>query len=224
MVRRQSYSFSIRDPAIYLYLLPPIPGFSPNAGLNMLILFIPLLVWAVLSSVETYCESAVTVPPLASCDRALTIIEKFVRRAGNYERTFGPSESKGTITLPIWFADVMYDGEGGSCSIMLQWKPRSGFPSPPSAPYNSDHFWAVEVQRAAVRIRDTCVQVGKMGEEWIEPRQWVQVAFYTSWSASYPSNATGIDRGLSIGTANGTNVTISVSMVNEGNLVATVPD
>ena len=64
-----------------------------------------------------------------------------------------------------------------------------------------------------------------MGEEWIEPRQWVQVAIYTSFgSASYPSNAAGIDGGLSIGTANGTNVTVSVSMVNEGNSIETVPD
>ena len=66
MVRRQSYSFSIRDAAIYLYLLPPIPGFSPNAWLNMLIPFTSLLVWAVLSSAETYCESAATVPSLAA--------------------------------------------------------------------------------------------------------------------------------------------------------------
>ena len=191
----------------------------------MLILFISLLVWAVLSSAETFCESAATVPPLASCDRVLTVLEHFVSEAGDHERTFGPSESKSTISLPIGFADRMHDGEGGSCFIALLWSPRSGSPSPPRPPYDFDHFRAMEVQRAAFRIRDTCVKVGKLGEEWIEPRQWVQVLFITRFGrASYPSNDTGIDGGLSIGTANGTSVTVSVSMVNEGELIESVPD
>lgn len=87
---------------------------------------------------------------------------------------------------------------------MLLWNPKLGSDRPAYPPWNFDAFLAVEVLRAAVRIRDACVQVGKLGEEWIEPAQWVQVRLLIS----FPSNATGIDGGLSIGTANGTNVTV----------------
>ena len=191
----------------------------------MLIIIISLLVWAVLSSAVTYCQRSLAVPPFASCDRALTTIGNFVRAAGNDDQTFGPSESEAKITLPMSFGDPMPSGQRGHCTIMLLWRPRSRVPSPPPSPDNFDHFLAVEVLRAAARIRNTCVQVGKLGFEWIEPRQWVQVVFVTTFPReSYSSNATGIDGGLSNVTANGTNVTVSLSMVNEGNLIENVPD
>lgn len=69
------------------------------------------------------------------------------------------------------------------------------------------------------------MQVGKLGFEWIGPRQWVQVVFAATFPReSYSSNATGIDGGLSNVTANGTNGTVSLSMVNKGNLIEDVPD
>ena len=191
----------------------------------MLIIFISLLGWAVLSSADTYCQRSLAVPPLASCDRVLTTIVDFVREAGNYNRTFGPSDSLAKITLPIWFADPMPSRHGASCSIMLRWRPRSRFPSSHRVPYNFDHFLPVEVLRAAARIRAACVRVGKLGYEWIEPRQWVQVEFATTLPhESYSSNAAGIDGRLSNVTANGTNVTVSLSMVNEGNVIKNAPD
>ena len=75
---------------------------------------------------------------------------------------------------------------------------------------------AVEVQQAAVRIRDTCLPDNKVGHEWISPDQWVQMSLIIS----FLGNATGIAGDLFVGTTNGTNVTV----VNGGNLIENVAD
>ena len=199
----------------YLYLPPPIYHvFHQNAWLNMLILFTSALVWAVLSSAETYCEDTPTYPPIASCARAITVVERFVRECGIYDRTFGPPGSEATIELPILFVDKGYNGEGGSCSFLLIWDPKPGSDYPADPPWNFDAFLAVEILRAADRIRNACVPDHKIGHEWISPEQWVQVRLMISWF----SNATDIAGGPFIGTVNGTNVTV----VNEGILIRTV--
>ncbi|KAK0507007.1 hypothetical protein JMJ35_010465 [Cladonia borealis] len=182
----------------------------------MLILFTSALVWAVLSSAETYCVDTPTYPPIASCDRVITAIERFVMESGTHNRTFGPPGSEATIELPILFADKYYDGEGGSCSFLLIWDPKPGSYRPAYPPWNFDAFLAVEVLRAAVRIRDACMPDHKIGHEWISPEQWVQVRLMISWWG----NATGIAGGPFIGTVNGTNA----SVVNGGKQIKTVPD
>ncbi len=207
---------------------PNLPGFPPNASLNMLVLLSFLPLWAVLSSAQTHCRSSATVPSLASCDRALIKLEDFVQNMGDGQRTFGPSDSR-DITLPIAFIDPVYGAGDGRCFINIFWDPRPGFPSPHLPPADFDHFRPFQLQRAAFRIRDTCLQihtpgqVSKVGFEWIEPHQWVQVQIGIVFgNGGDSSNAAGIDGDLAIGTANGTNVTVSVSMVNEGNLVEIV--
>ena len=180
----------------------------------MLILFTSALVWAVLSSAETYCVETPTYPPIVSCDRVITVLERFVRECGNYDRTFGPPGSDATIELPILFADNYYNGEGGSCSFLLIWDPKPGSDYPADPPWNFDAFLAVEVLRAAVRIRNACLPDNKIGHEWISPEEWVQVRLMISWR----SNATGIAGGPFLRTVNGTNVTV----VNEGKLIRTV--
>ena len=120
------------------------------------------------------------------------------------------------IQLPILFADRNYDGEGGSCSFLLIWDPKPGSDHPADPPWNFDAFLAVEVLRAAVRIKNACLPDHKIGHEWISPEQWVQVRLMISWR----TNTTGITEGPFIGTVNGTNAT----EINGGKMIETVPD
>ena len=191
----------------------------------MLLFFTSLLVWVVLSSAVTYCRSSATVPTLASCDRALVNFETFVQRFGDGEKTFGYSDSSDFI-LPIVFVDPEHNAGDGRCSIILFWDPKPRFPSPPEG---FDRFRSSKLLRAVFRIRDRCLQINRPGQvsrggyEWIEPRQWVRVEIGTCFgNGCYSSNATGIDGDLVIGTANGTNMTISVSKANEGNVIELV--
>ena len=107
---RQNYSFSIRDASANIYFLQCTRFFTKCMAQHANSLHFSAGM-GVLSSAETYCTWTPTYPPLASCDRVITTIERFVRESGNYERTFGPEESEATIKLPIWFADIYYDGE-----------------------------------------------------------------------------------------------------------------
>ena len=181
----------------------------------MLILFTSALVWAVLSTAETYCVDSPTYPPVASCDRVISAVGRFVLQSGNHDRTFGPPGSEAMIQLPILFADSNYDGEGGSCSFLLIWDPKPGSDHPADPPWNIDAFLAVEVLRAAVRIKNACLPDHKIGHEWISPEQWVQVRLMISWR----SNTTGIAEGPFIGIVNGTNATV----VNGGILIKAGP-
>ena len=120
------------------------------------------------------------------------------------------------IDLPILFADRYGDGEGGSCGFLLIWNPKPGSDRPADPPWNFDAFLAVEVLRAAVRIRNACLPTHKIGHEWISPEQWVQMRLMITWR----SNTTGIAEGPFIGSGNGTNVTV----INGGKIIKTVPD
>lgn len=190
----------------------------------MFLLPILSLFCAVLSSAEVQCyaDPAIVLPTLASCTRALSLLETWVRACGASPRNFRPAPaSPGDIPLPQRIIDPL-GSNSIKCGIVISWAPRPWVPPP--RPLDVDRFPPTEILYDAVRILRLCAYGYSpsrqlypllLGYAWVGPHQWVMVQYVPVLDNPGNSGDLGSGNGnVTLVMDNGANKTVDANMFN----------